>query len=44
MVKVEGLDNLQGIWCVGTIFGTAAGITAFLFLIFNTIRDKVEGD
>ena len=38
------MPHVQGIWCVGSIFGTAAGITAFLFLIFNTIRDKVDRD
>ena len=36
--------GFQGIWCVGSIFGTGAGITAFLFLIFNSIREKWERD
>merc|ERR1712203_875718 len=36
--------GVTGIWCVGSIFGTGAGITAFLFLIFNSIREKWERD
>ena len=34
----------QGIWCVGTIFGTGAGLTAFIFLIVNCIKDKLDDD
>merc|ERR1712130_229373 len=36
--------GVTGIWCIGSIFGTGAGITAFLFLIFNSIREKWERD
>ena len=35
---------LQGIGCIGTILGTGAGVTAFIFLIFNTIKNYVDDD
>ena len=34
----------QGILCVGTIFGTGAGLTAFIFLIVNCIKYKFNDD
>merc|ERR1712130_1018190 len=40
--KISKIILFQGIWCIGSIFGTGAGITAFLFLIFNSIREKWE--
>ena len=36
--------NFQGIYCVGSILGTGAGLTAFIFLIGNTIKDKIDDD
>ena len=39
-------DNFffQGIWCIGSILGTGAGVTAFIFLIVNTVRNYVDDD
>jgi len=36
--------GVAGIWCVGTIFGTGAGLTAFIFLIVNCVKDKLGDD
>ena len=35
---------LQGIYCVGSILGTGAGLTAFIFLIANSIKNKIDDD
>ena len=35
---------LQGIYCVGSVLGTGGGLTAFIFLIGNTIKNKVDDD
>ena len=34
----------QGIWYIRSILGTGAGVTAFLFLIANTVRNYVDDD
>ena len=34
----------QGIYCVGSVLGTGAGLTALIFLIANTIKDKIDDE
>ena len=34
----------QGIYCTGSILGTGAGLTAFIFMISNCIKDKFDDD
>ena len=36
--------TFQGIYCVGSILGTGAGLTAFIFMISNSIKDKFDDD
>ena len=38
------LTMMQGIYCTGSILGTGAGLTAFIFLIGNTIKNKIDDD
>ena len=36
--------HFQGIYCVGSVLGTGAGLTALIFLIANTIKDKIDDE
>ena len=35
---------MQVIWCIGAVLGTGAGVTAFIFLIINTVKNYVDDD
>ena len=44
--RIIFLKNIifQGIYCVGSVLGTGAGLTALIFLIGNTIKDKIDDE
>jgi len=36
--------GVTGIYCLGTIMGTAGGLTAFFFFCYRSCRNKFDGD